>query len=157
MPSHCHVFCHRGLPDIDPKRELLHFARGPDRHRELATPLQHDQAPRLNQIQATSTRGVRACIRGVAGCATPPGSAGLTFHLDHSVGANHWTRLTAKIQLHRWRVPPVENFRANQVHQEISRAAISSLHHERREKQPVTAQVPGREWQTRRAAALNSL
>src|SRR5262249_6935974 len=38
-----------------------------------------------------------ACIRRVAGCATPTGSAGhagataslkLTFHLDHSVGAN---------------------------------------------------------------------
>src|SRR5262245_55134408 len=61
-----------------------------------ATPLQHDQAPRLNRIQATSTRGVRARIRRVAGCATPTGSAGhagatanlkLTFHLDHSAGA----------------------------------------------------------------------
>jgi hypothetical protein len=53
--------------------------------------------PRLNRIQATSTRGVRARIRRVAGCATPTGSAShasataslkLTFHLDHSVGAN---------------------------------------------------------------------
>src|SRR5262249_50473156 len=69
-----------------------------DRHRELATPLQHDQAPRLNRIQATSTRGIRARIRSVAGCATPTGSAGhagatanlkLTFHPDHSAGANH--------------------------------------------------------------------
>src|SRR5262245_25975511 len=69
----------------------------PDRHRELATPLQHDQAPRLNRIQATSTRGVRARIRRVAGCATPTGSAGhagatanlkLRFHLDHSAGAD---------------------------------------------------------------------
>src|SRR5262245_33718317 len=60
--------------------------------------VQHDQAPRLNRIQATSTRGVRARIRRVAGCAPPTGSAGhasatahlkLTFHLDHSVGANH--------------------------------------------------------------------
>jgi len=51
--------------------------------------------PRLNRIQATSTRGVRARIRPVAGCATPTGSAGhagatanlkLTFHLDHSEG-----------------------------------------------------------------------
>ena len=50
----------------------------------------HDQAPRLNRIQATSTRGVRARIRHPAGCATPTGSAGhagatanlkLTFHL----------------------------------------------------------------------------
>ena len=49
-------------------------------------------------IQATSTRGVRACIRRVAGCATPTGFAGhasatanlkLTFHPDHSLGANH--------------------------------------------------------------------
>src|SRR5215831_9726504 len=49
-------------------------------------------------IQATSTRGVRACIRRVAGCAMPTGSAGhagatanlkLTFHLDHSVGDDH--------------------------------------------------------------------
>src|SRR3989441_2974111 len=60
--------------------------------------VQHDQAPRLNRIQATSTRGVRARIRRVAGCATPTGSAGhagatanlkLTFHLDHSAGADH--------------------------------------------------------------------
>jgi transposase InsO family protein len=49
------------------------------------------------EIQATSTRGVRARIRRVAGCATPTGSAGhagatanlkLTFHLDHSAGAD---------------------------------------------------------------------
>src|SRR5262249_6103241 len=41
------------------------------------------------------------CLRRVAGCATPTGSAGhasataslkLTFHLDHSVGANHSQR-----------------------------------------------------------------
>src|SRR2546430_15342701 len=72
--------------------------------RELAPPLQHDQPPRLNRIQATSTRGVRACIRRVAGCATPTGSAGhagatanlkLTFHLDHSAGADHgWLAAT---------------------------------------------------------------
>src|SRR5262245_65579125 len=54
-----------------------------------------------NRIQATSTRGVRARIRRVAGCATPTGSAGhagatanlkLTFHLDHSAGADHLAR-----------------------------------------------------------------
>jgi hypothetical protein len=48
---------------------------------------------------ATSTRGVRARIRRVAGCAPPTGSAGhagatanlkLTFHLDHSAGADHF-------------------------------------------------------------------
>src|SRR5262245_23673372 len=37
--------------------------------------VQHDQAARLNRIQATSTRGVRARIHRVAGCATPTGSA----------------------------------------------------------------------------------
>jgi hypothetical protein len=51
--------------------------------------------PHLTWIQATSTRSVRACIRRVADCATPSGSAGhagatanlkLTFHLDHSAG-----------------------------------------------------------------------
>src|SRR6516162_3843433 len=59
--------------------------------------VQHDQAPRLNRIQTASTRGVRARIRRVAGCATPTGFAGhagatanlkLTFHLDHSAGAD---------------------------------------------------------------------
>ena len=33
------------------------------------TPLQHDQASRLNRIQATSTGAVCPCIRRVAGCA----------------------------------------------------------------------------------------
>jgi hypothetical protein len=53
---------------------------------------------RLNRIQATSTRGVRARIRRVAGCAPPTGSAGHAgataslklIHLDHSVGANQF-------------------------------------------------------------------
>jgi hypothetical protein len=43
-----------------------------DRHRELATPLQHDQAPRLNRIQATSTRGDKGPI---AYRPSPPRSA----------------------------------------------------------------------------------
>jgi hypothetical protein len=43
------------------------------------------------------------CLRRVAGCATPSGSAGhasataslkLTFHLDHSVGANQYRQET---------------------------------------------------------------
>src|SRR5262249_11828949 len=71
--------------------------RGPNRHRELAAALQHDQAARIARIQAASTGGICPCLRRVAGCATPTGSAGhasataslkLTFHLDHSVGAN---------------------------------------------------------------------
>jgi hypothetical protein len=66
-----------------------------------------DQAARLSWIQATSTGGVHACLCRVAGCATPSGSAGhagatanlkltfhkLTFHLDHSAGADHGSKL----------------------------------------------------------------
>src|SRR5262249_40462674 len=84
------------------RRNLLHSPRGPNRHRELAAPLQHDQAARIARIQAASTGGICPCLRRVAGCATPTGSAGhasataslkLTFHLDHSVGANHPSRV----------------------------------------------------------------
>src|SRR5215831_10180149 len=80
------------------RRNLLHSPRGPNRHRELAAALQHDQAARIARIQAASSGGICPCLRRVAGCATPTGSAGhasataslkLTFHLDHSVGANH--------------------------------------------------------------------
>jgi hypothetical protein len=55
------------------------------------------EAACLARLQATSTRGVPARLRHVAGCATPTGSAGhagatanlkLTFHLDHSPGAD---------------------------------------------------------------------
>jgi hypothetical protein len=69
-----------------------------------------DQASCLNPIQATSTRGVCACIRRVAGCATPTGSAGhagatanlkLTFHLDHSVGADQALLRTGSRSLQR--------------------------------------------------------
>jgi transposase InsO family protein len=79
------------------RRNLLHSPRGPNRHRELAAPLQHDQAARIARIQAACTGGICSCLRRVAGCATPTGSAGhagatanlkLTFHLDHPVGAN---------------------------------------------------------------------
>src|SRR5262249_47805697 len=54
--------------------ERSSFARGPDHHRELAAPLQHDQAARLTRIQAASTGGVHARLRRVAGCVTPTGS-----------------------------------------------------------------------------------
>src|SRR5262249_28469148 len=79
------------------RRNLLLTPRGPNRHRELAAPLQHDQAARLTWIQATGTGGIRARLRRVAGCAIPSGSAGhagetanlkLTFPLDHSEGAD---------------------------------------------------------------------
>src|SRR5437016_3723362 len=65
----------------------------------MAAPLQYDQAACLARLQATSTRGVPARLRRVAGCATPTGSAGhagatanlkLTFHLDHSAGADQY-------------------------------------------------------------------
>src|SRR5438105_5219973 len=63
--------------------------------------VQRDQAPRLTWIQTTCAGGVRARLRRVAGCATPSGSAGhagetanleLTFHLDHSAGADHYAK-----------------------------------------------------------------
>src|SRR5262245_61421818 len=86
------------------RRNLLHAARGPNRHRELAVSLQHDQAARIARIQAACTGGICPCLRRVAGCATPTGSAGhagatarlkLTFHLDHSVGANQYLPICA--------------------------------------------------------------
>ena len=52
------------------------LARGPDRHRELATPLQRDPAACLARLSSPSTGGVRARLRRVAGCATPTSSAG---------------------------------------------------------------------------------
>src|SRR5262249_43773355 len=69
------------------------------RHRSssrVGDALQHDQAPRLNRIQATNTRGVRARIRqrgrlryASAGHAGATANLKLTFHLDHSAGADH--------------------------------------------------------------------
>jgi transposase InsO family protein len=43
----------------------------------LPSIVRHDQAARLTRIQAASIGGVHACLRRVAGCATPIGSAGL--------------------------------------------------------------------------------
>jgi transposase InsO family protein len=63
--------------------------------------LQYDQAACLARLQAPSTRGVPARLRRVAGCATQIGSAShaaatanlkLTFHLDHSAGADHFRK-----------------------------------------------------------------
>jgi hypothetical protein len=54
------------------------------------------------RLQATSTRGVPARLRRVAGCATATGSAGhagetanlkLIFHLDHSAGLITFTSI----------------------------------------------------------------
>ena len=59
------------------------------------------------RLQTTSTGGVRASLRRVAGCATSTGFAGhasatansqLTFHLDHSMGADHsFRRFTCSV------------------------------------------------------------
>ena len=60
--------------------------------------VQHGQAACFTRLQAASAGGVHACLRSVAGCATSTGFAGhagataslkLTFHPDHSAGANH--------------------------------------------------------------------
>src|SRR5215472_6726573 len=65
--------------------------------------------PRLTWIQATSTRGVRARLRRVAGCATPSGAAGhagetailkLNFHLAHSAGADQFDFSCSRARSH---------------------------------------------------------
>src|SRR5262249_23074229 len=84
------------------RRDLLYLTRGPDRRRELAASLQHDQAARLAWIQTACTGGVHSGPRRVAGCATSNGFAGhagataslkLTFEVDHSAVANHLSDL----------------------------------------------------------------
>jgi len=80
-------------------RNLLFAARGRDRHRELATTLQHGQAACLDRLSGSCPGGVRASARRMAGCATPTSSAGhasaaaktgpkLTFKPDHQAGAD---------------------------------------------------------------------
>src|SRR5262245_8794962 len=80
------------------RRNLLLTPRGPNRHRELAAPLQHDPAASVTWIQATGTGRIRAGLRSVPGCSLPRRPAGhagetanlkLTLHLDHSEGADH--------------------------------------------------------------------
>ena len=77
---------------------FLHPARGPDRHRELAAPLQYHSPACLDRLLRSRTGGVRASLRRMAGRAIPTSSAGhapaaaktnpkLTFHSDHLVGA----------------------------------------------------------------------
>ena len=65
---------------------------------------------RLSRLQTASTRGLRACLRRVAGCALPTGSAGhasattitkLTFHPGHSMKAGQrYARLRAPRRPH---------------------------------------------------------
>jgi hypothetical protein len=79
--------------------DLLLTPRGADRHRELATSLQHGPPACFSGLPATGPGGVRASLRRMAGCATPTGSAGhapggaqtdheLTFKPDHPRGAD---------------------------------------------------------------------
>src|SRR4051794_41430789 len=83
-------------------RDLLHAARGADRHRELAPSLQCGSPACLNRLPGSSPGGVRSRARRMAGCATPTSSAGhapagatsnpkLAFKSDHQVGAGHLT------------------------------------------------------------------
>ena len=82
--------------------DLLLTPRGADRHRELATSLQHGPPACFSGLPATGPGGVRASLRRMAGCATPTGSAGhapggaqtdheLTFKPDHPRGADQGT------------------------------------------------------------------
>ena len=109
--------------------DLLHFARGPDCHRELATPLQYSQAT-PHSIQAASTGGVRTRIRRVASYATAVSSvdragheanAKLTcHHLDHSVGPIGRRRSPAPDSIKR--CLPLRTFRQKQVAMRSNRA-----------------------------------
>ena len=58
------------------RRDLLHAARSPDRHRELAPALQCRSAACLARLPGSGPGGVRASTRRMAGCATPTSSAG---------------------------------------------------------------------------------
>jgi hypothetical protein len=66
-------------------------------HRELAAALQHGASARLTRIQATGSGGLRTRYDRAVGSATPTSFAAragveavnaLTFHPDHSVGAD---------------------------------------------------------------------
>ena len=79
-------------------RNLLHPEGSPDRHRELAPPLQRRPPSCLARLQTAGARTVHARPRRVAVCATPTRSDGhapagaetaakLTLQVDHSMGA----------------------------------------------------------------------
>ena len=71
---------------------LLHPARGPDRHGELATPLQRGQAHASLGYKPPASEAFAACgyatSTGFAGHAGAQANPKLTFHLDYSVGAD---------------------------------------------------------------------
>jgi len=59
------------------RRNPLHSPRGPNRHRELAAPLNTIRPHASLGYKAPASEAfVPACLRRVAGCATPTGSAG---------------------------------------------------------------------------------
>ena len=77
---------------------LLYAEGSENRHRKLATPLQHRQTAWVTGLQATGTGGICACIRRAGDDATRASDAAgagaqtvnaLTFQPDHSVGADH--------------------------------------------------------------------
>ena len=81
-------------------RDLLHAARGADHYRELEAALQQRAPACLIGLPTAGPGGVRARLRGLAGCAIPTSFAGqapagaapnpeLTFTPDHTIGADH--------------------------------------------------------------------
>src|SRR3954465_15180524 len=92
------VLVSQGTPVADAIRSI--GVTEVDHHPELATTLQFCSAACLSGLPAPSSGGVRAGLRGLAGCAHPTGSAGqaprsattdheLTFTPDHPMGADH--------------------------------------------------------------------
>src|SRR5437868_1160967 len=81
---------------VKPLKDLE--TRGPDRHRELAAPLQRSSAAHFDRLPRSRSRSVRARARRMAGYATQSSSAAdasagantspkLTSYADHSAGA----------------------------------------------------------------------
>src|SRR3954470_20361212 len=68
------VLVSQGTPVADAIRSI--GVTEVDHHRELATPLQFCSAACLSGLPASSSGGVRAGLRGRAGCAHPTDSAG---------------------------------------------------------------------------------
>src|SRR3954469_24937873 len=78
------VLVAQGTPVADAVRTI--GATEVDHHRELATALQFYPAACLSGLPAPSSGGVRAGLRGLAGCAHPTDSAG---QAPRSTQTNH--------------------------------------------------------------------
>ena len=75
---------------------LLHFARGPDRHRELATPLTPQSDTSHQHQRCLCLHSPRGRLRYANQLASNLGATAnlkLTFHLDHSAGGSPVTTL----------------------------------------------------------------